>query len=91
MSKTNGLNGKKCMPTYTLEDLKTKVRHDVVCSWNDLQTMLDEQQNLKHVLSAPKIVSSVSGNRDLKVPDGFKDLLKNKIKKGSGKGNTINV
>lgn len=53
--------------------------------------MLDEQQNLKHVLSAPKIVSSVSGNRDLKVPDGFKDLLKNKVKKGSGKGNTINV
>jgi len=79
------------MPTYTLEDLKTRQRHDVVCSWKELQIMLDEQQNLKHVLSAPKIVSSVSGNRDLKVPDGFKDLLKNKVKKGSGKGNTINV
>jgi hypothetical protein len=36
-------------------------------------------------------VSGVSGNRDVKVPDGFKDLLKNKVKKGSGRGNTVNV
>lgn len=79
------------MPTYTLQDLKTGQQHDVVCSWNELQKMLDEQQNVKHVLSAPKIVSGVSGNRDLKVPDGFKDLLKNKVKKGSGRGNTVNV
>ena len=79
------------MPVYTLKDLKSQNQWDVTCSWNELQTMLDEQQNLKHVLSAPKIVSSVSGNRDLKVPDGFKDLLKNKVKKGSGKGNTVNV
>jgi|GEM_PF-973389 hypothetical protein len=87
----NGRNGNIHMPVYTLEDLKTKQRHDVTCSWDELQTMLNEQPDVKQVLSAPKIVSSRMGNNDLKVPDGFKDLLKNKVKKGSGKGNTINV
>lgn len=79
------------MPVYTLKDLKSQNQWDVTCSWDELQTMLNEQPDVKQVLSAPKIVSSVSGNRDLKVPDGFKDLLKNKVKKGSGKGNTVNV
>jgi len=79
------------MPVYTLKDLKDGNRWDVVCSWNDLQTLLNEQPDVKQVLSTPKIVSGVDGNKDLKVPDGFKDLLKNKVKKGSGKGNTINV
>lgn len=78
------------MPVYTLKDLKTGHEYDVTCSWNELQTILDEQPDVKHVLKAPKIVSSRMGNNDLKVPDGFKDLLKHK-KKGSGKGNTINV
>jgi hypothetical protein len=79
------------MPVYTLKDLKTDEHSDVTCSWDELQTILNEQPDVKHVLKAPKIVSSRMGNNDLKVPDGFKDLLKNKIKKGSGKGNTINV
>lgn len=79
------------MPVYTLEHLEDGSQWDVVCSWNELQTILNEQPDVKQVLVAPKIVSSRMGNRDLKVPDGFKDLLKNKIKKGSGRGNTINV
>jgi len=87
----NGLNGNTHMPVYTLKDLKSGEHYDVTCSWDDLQTILNEQPDGKHVLKAPKIVSSRMGNNDLKVPDGFKDLLKNKIKKGSGKGNTINV
>jgi len=79
------------MPVYTLKDLKSQDQWDVTCSWDELQTMLNEQPDVKQVLSAPKIVSSRMGNNDLKVPDGFKDLLKNKVKKGSGKGNTVNV
>lgn len=79
------------MPVYTLKDLKSQNQWDVTCSWDELQTMLNEQPDVKQVLSAPKIVSSRMGNNDLKVPDGFKDLLKNKVKKGSGKGNTVNV
>ena len=86
----NGLNGNTHMPVYTLKDLKTDEHYDVTCSWDELQTILNEQPDVKHVLKAPKIVSSRMGNNDLKVPDGFKDLLKHK-KKGSGKGNTINV
>lgn len=78
------------MPVYTLKDLKTGEHYDVTCSWDELQTILNEQPDVKHVLKAPKIVSSRMGNQDLKVPDGFKDLLKHK-KKGSGRGNTINV
>ena len=79
------------MPVYTLKDLKSAEQWDVTCSWDELQMMLSEQPDVKQVLSAPKIVSSRMGNNDLKVPDGFKDLLKNKVKKGSGKGNTVNV
>jgi hypothetical protein len=89
-STNNGRNGNKHMPTYTLKDLKTNNHWDVTCSWDDLQIMLNEQPDVKQVLVAPKIVSSRMGNRDMKVPDGFKDLQKH-IKKGSGKGNTINT
>ena len=79
------------MPVYTLENKATKERWDVTCSWEELNQKLKESPELNQVMSAPKIVSSRMGNKDLKVPDGFKDLLKNKVKKGSGKGNTVNV
>ena len=76
------------MPTYTLRDNKKDETFDVLCSWNQLQTMLKENPDLEKMLSAPQIVPSVTGS--LKVPTGFKDLQK-QIKKGSGRGNTINV
>lgn len=78
------------MPTYTLKDSKTNDQWEVICSWDELQTILNEQPDVKQVLVAPKIVSSRMGNNDLKVPDGFKDLQK-RIKKGSGRGNTVNT
>jgi hypothetical protein len=56
-----------------------------------LKSTLEEDLNLQQVLKPLKIISGRMGNSDMKVPDGFKDLLKNKIKKGSGKGNSINV
>jgi hypothetical protein len=79
------------MPIYTLKDLQTEEQWDVICSWDELKAQLDENPNLQQVLVPLKIISGRMGNTDMKVPDGFKDLLKNKIKKGSGKGNTINV
>jgi hypothetical protein len=79
------------MPIYTLKDLQTEKQWDVICSWDELKAQLDENPNLQQVLVPLKIISGRMGNSDMKVPDGFKDLLKNKIKKGSGKGNTINV
>ena len=79
------------MPVYTLKNLQTEEEWDVVCSWDELKATLEEDSNLQQVLKPLKIISGRMGNSDMKVPDGFKDLLKNKIKKGSGKGNSINV
>jgi hypothetical protein len=77
------------MPTYTLRDIKTNNEWDVVCSYNELQTILDELPDVIKVLSTPKIVTGV-GSLHSKVPDGFRDKLK-QIKKGSGRGDTIKV
>lgn len=79
------------MPIYTLNDLQTEEQWDEICSWDELKVKLDENPNLQQVLVPLKIISGRMGNSDMKVPDGFKDLLKNKVKRGSGKGNTINV
>jgi hypothetical protein len=75
------------MPTYTLRNIKTNKVWDVNCSWDELQTILDEMPDVIKELSTPKIVSGV-GSLHSKVPDGFRDKL-NQIKKGSGQGNTI--
>jgi hypothetical protein len=75
------------MPTYTLRNIKTSNEWDVICSYDELQTILDETSDVVRVLSAPKIVTGV-GTLHGKIPDGFKDKL-NQIKKGSGRNNTI--
>jgi len=82
-------NGGKIMPSYTLKNIKDNHTWDVVCTWDELQAILNEMPNVIQVLSAPKIVSSV-GSLNSKVPDGFKDIL-NKVKSGSGKDNTIKI
>lgn len=78
------------MPTYTLKDLKTNQEWDIVCSFEDLQKTLDELPNVKQVLKAPQIIGGRMGNKDMKVPEGFKDL-KRKIKAGSGRNNKIDI
>jgi hypothetical protein len=75
------------MPSYTLKDIKTNDTWDVVCSWDELQTMLNELPNVIQVLSTPKIVSQ-SGSTLSKTDDGWKEVL-NKVKSGSGRANTI--
>lgn len=77
------------MPSYTLKDLKTLDTWDIICSWDELQTILNEMPNVQQVPSAPKIVSGVGGVHS-RTSDGFKDLLKT-IKKGAGRNNTINT
>ena len=77
------------MPTYTLKDIKTQHTWDVVCSWNELQVTLDEMPDVIQVLTAPKIVSG-TGSILGKTDDGWKENL-NRIKSGSGSGNTIKV
>lgn len=75
------------MPSYTLKDNKTGDKWDVVCSWEELQEILNAMDNVIQVPSAPKIVSSV-GSLHSKVPSGFKDVL-HRVKSGSAKSNTI--
>lgn len=76
------------MPTYTLKDNKTNVQWDVICSWDELQIILDEMKNASQVVTAPLIVGGVRDVRS-RVPDGFKDVL-SRVKSGSAKSNTIN-
>jgi hypothetical protein len=82
-------NGGKIMPTYTLKDIKNGNTWDVICSWNELQIMLDSLPDVIQVLSAPRVVSGV-GSVLSKTDDGWKDTL-GKIKKGAGKNNTIKI
>ena len=74
------------MPSYTLRRISTGEEWDVNCSFHELAPMLEDDDVIK-VLSTPKIVTGV-GSLHSKVPDGFKDRLK-QMKKTSGRGNTI--
>jgi len=76
------------MPTYTLKDIKNNKEWDVRCSYNDLQKMLDENQDIVQVMTAPALVSGVRSNIS-RAGSEWRDLL-GKVKKGSGRGNTVN-
>lgn len=75
------------MPSYTLKDIKTGDTWDTICSYEDLQRILDEMPDVVQLPCAPRIVSGVGGLHS-KVPSGFKDVL-NRVKSGSAKSNTI--
>lgn len=77
------------MPTYTLKDIKTGDTWDIICSWNELQETLDNMPDVIQVPSAPRIVSGVGGVLS-KTDNGWKENLE-RIKKGSGRGNTIKL
>lgn len=77
------------MPTYTLKDLKSGAEFDVHMSYEELQRVLDEDPNLKHVLAAPAAVRA-NGSSLKKAGSGWGDVLK-EVKKNSGRNNTINV
>jgi hypothetical protein len=77
------------MPTYTVKNKETDEYFEVFCSYDDLQNMLKEDSSISHVIQAPNMVTQ-TGSTLSKTSDGWKDLLKS-IKKGSGRGNTINT
>ena len=76
------------MPTYTLRKLSSNEVWTVNIPYDELKQILEDDDIVKE-LSTPKIVTGV-GSLHSKVPDGFKDKLK-QIKKGSVKGDTIKV
>jgi predicted secreted protein len=77
------------MPRYTIIDTSNDTEYETQCSWDELQIVLNENPNLKQGLSTPNFVTQ-TGNTISKTSTDWRDLLK-KVKKGSGKGNTINV
>lgn len=77
------------MPRYTIIDTSDNTEWEIQCSWDELQIVLSENSNLKQGLSTPNFVTQ-TGNTVSRTSTDWRDLLK-KVKKGSGKGNTINV
>jgi len=77
------------MPKYTIIDTSNNTEWEIQCSWDELQEILEENSNLKQGLSTPNFVTQ-TGNTVSRTSGDWRDLLK-KVKKGSGKGNTINV
>jgi predicted secreted protein len=77
------------MPRYTIIDTSNDTEYETQCSWDELQIVLNKNPNLKQGLSTPNFVTQ-TGNTISKTSTDWRDLLK-KVKKGSGKGNTINV
>ena len=77
------------MPTYTLSRKSTGEQWDEFCSYDELNKILEQDEDIVRQLSTPLIVSGVGGVLS-KTDDGWKDRLK-EIKKTSGKDNTIKV
>jgi len=75
------------MPTYTVKDIKENQEWDVFCSYAKLQEMLDNNPDLIRVYQAPALISD-SKSTLRRAGSGWQDVL-GKIKKGSGKGNSI--
>ena len=72
------------MPTYIFRDTKTEQYHEEFMSINDLDQYLADNPHLVQELSAPSIVSGVSGRK----PDSsFRDILKN-VKREHSRGFT---
>ena len=70
------------MPTYTLKDIKTQEEWDVRCSYEELQTILDEMPDVSQVLKFPAMVTQ-AGSTLSKTSGDWRDLLK-KIDKNAG-------
>jgi predicted nucleic acid-binding Zn ribbon protein len=63
------------MPTYEFIDTETGEEFDRIMSWTAREEYLRENSNIKPLLSAPSIVTGVSGTSSTRVPDGFKEVL----------------
>lgn len=75
------------MPTYTVMNKNTRKKKDLFCSYDELEKYLEENIDWTRVLVAPSLVTH-TGNIVNKTSGDWKDHLK-RIKKNSGKGNTI--
>ncbi len=75
------------MPLYTLKNKNTNKEWNVNCSYNEMKAMLNDETI--RIITPPNFSSTGGATHvNSKTDDGWKDLL-GRIKKGSGKGNTI--
>jgi|TARA_R110002110_G_scaffold374870_1_gene584671 hypothetical protein len=60
------------MPTYVLTNTKTKETYEEFCSWDNLQTMLKDNPNIRQELTTAALVGDhvASGNPSGKGMDG---------------------
>ena len=75
------------MPTYEVRDLKTGEDTEIICSYDSLQEKIDTGRYVQIHKSTAKIIShhgSILG----KTSGDWKNLNE-RIKKGSGRGNSI--
>lgn len=75
------------MPVYTIKDNKTGHQEDVMMAYSELERFLKTHPGKSQVMSAPRIVSGVAGQR--RPDEGFRDVLRN-IKKNNRRS-TMNV
>lgn len=77
------------MPTYSMKHKETGEVKDMLLSFSEREELLEAGEYEQVHLAAPKTVTHV-GSMIGKTSSDWQSLLKD-IKKGSGKGNTINV
>ena len=73
------------MPTYVLRNKRTDETWEVLCSYEEMKAKLSD--DIVQVLSTPSFITQAGGTLS-RTSDGWKDVLK-KVKKGSGRRNTI--
>ena len=62
------------MPTYTIKNKDDGKHFDTVCTYDELQTFLEENPAFIKVITAPNIVSGIYGKTH-KLDDGFKENM----------------
>ena len=76
------------MPTYTMKNVETGEIQDMILTLAEREELLNSGAYVQQ-LATPGFVSMAGGTLS-KTSTDWRDLLK-KIKKGSGRNNTINI
>jgi len=75
------------MPTYTFKDTNTGEVFDKFLKISELDEYSESNPHLEKVISAPNLISGVKSARQMAGSEWNNHL--ERIKKGSGRGNTI--
>jgi len=78
----------KLMPLYTLKRKSTGEVWDVNCKYDELKATLAEDDDLIQELSTPAFTANGTRDNLSRAGGEWRDLM-GRIKKASGKGNTI--